>query len=101
MVNVRPDLLLREGKCNRNFPSNLRSEVHFSGDALVTVTVQIPDGCEGAFDLLLVICARQHGYFLLAGVNRIDQDEPAQVGKDQKMTILREMNDLQQLQDDV
>jgi len=35
----------------------------------------------------------------LAGVNQIDQEEPARVGNDQEMTILKEMNDLQQFRE--
>jgi hypothetical protein len=33
--------------------------------------------------------------------NRLNQDEPAQVGEDQEMAILEKTNDLQQFQDDV
>jgi hypothetical protein len=32
---------------------------------------------------------------LVSEVHRLDQDEPAQVGRDQEMTILKEMDDLQ------
>ena len=43
--------------------------------------------------------ARQRGYFLLAAVNQIDQEEPARIENDQEMTILKEMNDLQQFRE--
>jgi len=32
---------------------------------------------------------------------QLDQDEPAQVGKDQEMKVLREMNELQEFENDV
>jgi hypothetical protein len=33
--------------------------------------------------------------------NHLDQDEPAQVGKDQEIKALSEMNELQQFENDV
>ena len=37
---------------------------------------------------------------LVGEINLLDQDEPAQVGKDQEMKVLQEMNELEQFQDD-
>ena len=38
----------------------------------------------------------------MGDVNLLDQDEPVRVGgDDQEMTILKDMNELQQFQDDV
>ena len=38
---------------------------------------------------------------VVGDINLLDQDEPAQVGKDQEMKVLKEMNELQEFQDDV
>jgi hypothetical protein len=35
---------------------------------------------------------------LVGEINLLDQDEPAQVGKDQEMKILKEMNELEEPQ---
>jgi hypothetical protein len=35
---------------------------------------------------------------LVGEINLLDQDEPAQVGKDQEMTVLKEMNELQEFE---
>lgn len=37
----------------------------------------------------------------MTGINRADQDEPAQVAKDQEIKALSEMNDLQEFENDV
>ena len=34
-------------------------------------------------------------------LNLFDQDKPAQVGKDQEMKVLKEMNELQEFENDV
>jgi hypothetical protein len=37
---------------------------------------------------------------LVGEINLLDQDEPAQVGKDQEMKVLQEMNELVQFEED-
>jgi hypothetical protein len=51
--------------------------------------------------ILALLNDPKHRTRLTSGINRADQDEPTHVGKDQEMTILKEINDLQQFQDDV
>jgi hypothetical protein len=43
----------------------------------------------------------KHRNHLVGQVNLLDQDEPAQVGKDQEIKALSEMNELQESENDV
>ncbi len=42
--------------------------------------------------ILALLNDPKHRARMMTGVNRADQDEPAQVGKDQEMKVLNEIN---------
>jgi hypothetical protein len=50
--------------------------------------------------ILALLNDPRHKNRLLGEINQLDQDEPAQVGKDQEMKMLEEMNELQDVEND-
>ena len=50
--------------------------------------------------ILALLNDPRHKNRLLGEINQLDQDEPAQVGKDQEMKMLEEMNELQDFEND-
>jgi hypothetical protein len=50
--------------------------------------------------ILALLNDPRYKYRLVGEINLLDQDEPAKVGKDQEMKVLREMNELQQFEND-
>ena len=54
-----------------------------------------------AEEILKKLCNPKRRQTLLEGINRLDQDEPARVGGgDQEMKVSKEMNELQDLEND-
>ena len=51
--------------------------------------------------ILALLNDPKHRNHLVGRVNLLDQDEPAQVGKDQEIKALSEMNELQEFENDV
>ena len=51
--------------------------------------------------ILALLANQKHRNYLVGEINRADQDEPAQVGKDQEIKALSKINELQNFQDDV
>jgi hypothetical protein len=51
--------------------------------------------------ILALLANQKHRNYLVGEINRADQDEPAQVGKDQEIKALSEMNELQEFENDV
>jgi len=48
--------------------------------------------------ILALLNDPRHRNRLMGDVNLIDQDEPAQIGGDQEMKVLKEMNELEESQ---
>jgi hypothetical protein len=51
--------------------------------------------------ILALLANQKHRDYLAGEINRADQDEPAQVGKDQEIKAMKEMNELQEFENDV
>jgi hypothetical protein len=50
--------------------------------------------------ILALLANQKHRNYLVGEINRADQHEPAQVGKDQEIKALAEMNEIQQFEND-